>query len=166
MTSSSSDKTVGQYAYELQSKKDEKINPIDLQRAIHKGNQNDDSYENQVRIAVERGVEFFDKDFFVVVLFKKERLLQNVIRQYFIPRKTCPTPEYDQVVYKYDHKNQELSFVWVIPDKQSCIDLPLNKIYLPKEQHELLQNIEDFNKGKLDKVCSNLNKEILKQYMH
>ena len=158
--STSPKKTVGQYSYELQQKKDEKINPIDLQREIHKGNYNDDSYENQVRIAVERGEKQFEGDFFVVVLFKKERIMHNVVRQYFFPRKSCPTPEYDQVVYHYFPKEHKLEFVWVVPDKQSVTDLSLMGKDLPGEQRQLVQFAKDFSSGKLDRKCELLNKKL------
>lgn len=155
--STSPKKTVGEYSYELQQKKDEKINPIDLQRQIHKGNSGEDSFENQIRIVVERGKKDHDGDFFVVVLFKKERLLKNTVRQYFFTRLSCPTPEYDQVVYSYKRKPDELAFLWVIPDKQSVIDLPKMKAYLPLDQQVLIQFAEDFLSGKLDKECEKLN---------
>lgn len=155
--STSLKKSVGEYSYELQQKPDEKINPIELQREIHKGNSSEDSFENQVRIAVERGQKDFEGDFYVVVLFKKERLLKNVVRQYFFPRQSCPTPEYDQIVYRYLRKSHELKFQWVIPDKQSTIDLPLMKSHLPPEQQQLVKFAEDFNSGKLDKLCEQLN---------
>ncbi len=150
-------KKVGEFSYELQQKKDEKINPIDLQRQIHKGNSNEDSFENQIRIAVERGEKELPKDFLVVVLFKKERIMKNVVRQYFFPRISCPTPEYDQIVYKYTRKNQQLEFIWVVPDKQSTIDLPLMGKELPPEQQELVQFARDFNSGALDRLCNVLN---------
>lgn len=150
-------KSVGAYSYELQQKPDEHINSIDLQRQIHKGNTNEDAFENQVRIAVERGQKELEGDFFLVVLFKKERILKNVVRQYFFPRKSCPTPEYDQIVYHFLRKPEELKFIWVIPDKQSTIDLPLMKSVLPAEQQELIQFAEDFNSGKLDRLCEKLN---------
>ncbi len=158
----STDKSVGSYSYELQQKADEKINPIELQREIHKGSASDDSYENQVMIAVERGRKEFDGDFFVVVLFKKERIMQNVVRQYFFPRRSCPTPEYDQVVYRYFHKDDKLDFLWVIPDKASTIELPLIKFQLPPEQQAFISYIEDFNSGKLDRLCEKLNLKIKK----
>lgn len=154
------EKTVGQYSYELQQKGDQKINPIDLQREIHKGSNSEDSYEDQVRIAVQRGEEQFEGDFFVVVLFKKERLLKNVVRQYFFPRESCPTPEFDQVVYQYLRKPQELKLIWVIPDQASTRTLPIIQQDLPEEQKELIQYINDFNNGKLDEKCALLNKEI------
>lgn len=150
-------KTVGAYSYELQQKSDEKINPIDLQREIHKGNSNDDSYENQVLIAVNSGKSHYKGDFFVVVLFKKERLLKGVIRQYFFHRESCPTPEYDQVVYHYFPKDQKLEFVWVVPDKQSVIDFCLMGNALPPEHQQLVQFARDFNSGELDKKSDRLN---------
>lgn len=152
-------KTVGQYSYEMQQKPDEKINSIDLQREIHKGNSSEDSFENQVRIAVERGEKMFEGDFYVVVLFKKERLMKNVVRQYFFPRKSCPTPEFDQVVYRYFPKENRLDFIWVIPDKQSTMDLAFMRGELPDEQQQLVKFARDFNSGKLDKLCEKLNSE-------
>jgi hypothetical protein len=149
-------KTVGAYSYELQQK-DEKINPIELQQAMHEGNESEDSYENQVGIAVKRGEELYEGNFFIVVLFKKERLMMNVVRQFFMPRKTCPRPEYDQVVYKYNRGSSDLSFIWVIPDKQSCESIPLDILHYPKEQKEFLNYVMDFNSGKLDKLCDEIN---------
>lgn len=152
-------KKVGEYSYELQQK-DEKINPIELQQAVHEGNESEDSYENQVRLAVERGEKDFDGDFYVVVLFKKERLMVNVVRQYFFPRKSCPSPEYDQVVYRYHRDSHSLKFLWVIPDKLSCETLPMHKNFLPEDQREFLKYIIDFNDGKLDQLAAELNGEL------
>jgi hypothetical protein len=152
-------KTVGAYSYELQQKEDEKINPIDLQRAVHKGNDSEDSFENQVRLAVERGCELYDGDFYIVVLIKKERTMHNVVRQYFMPRQSCPRPEYDQIVYAYHRLVHDLEFIWVIPDKTSCEVLPLHKHLLPDDQQDLLKFIIQFNNGELDKLSDDLNEK-------
>jgi len=154
----STTKKVGAYALELMAKKDEKINPIELQRQIHKGNKGQDSFENQVLTAIGRGRDQLSGDFYVVVLFKKERLLQNIVRQYFFPRKSCPTPEYDQVVYKYHRDSEKIEMLWVIPDKQSTQYLPTIRFCLPPEQTELLNFIDEFNSGKLDQLCEKLNR--------
>lgn len=151
---------VGKYAYELQKKTDEKINPIDMQETIHKGNKGEDSFENQVRIAVERGEKEFEGDFYIVVLFKKERLLHNVVRQYFFPRKSCPLPEFDQVVYKFHRNSGTLDFLWVVPDQAATVELPKIRALLPLEQQGLLEHIEAFNSGKLDALCASLNNEV------
>lgn len=150
---------MGQVSLELAAKGDQKINPIDLQRAVHQGNRADDSWENQVLNALNRGKVFYQDDFFLVVLFKKERLLPNVVRQYFFHRASCPTPEYDQTVYKYHRKEDKLEFIWVVPSQEHCIMLPLNRHLLPLDQHILLEFIDRFNSGSLDQMAKQLNGE-------
>lgn len=149
--------TVGKMSWEAQQKSNEKLNAIDLQRAMHEGNTSEDSFENQVRLAVERGKKELPADFYVVVLFRKERLMKGVIRQMFFPRISCPTPEYDQIVYHYFLKSDKLELLWVVPNKQSTWDLPLMQKELPEDQQELVQFAKDFNTGKLDKLCERLN---------
>jgi len=39
------------------------------------------------------------QDFYIVVITKKERLMTNVLRNYFLGRLSCPTPDYDPVGY-------------------------------------------------------------------
>jgi len=153
-------KTVGEEALKLQQK-DEKINPIELQRAIHKGHKNEDSFEYQIYLTLERGKKETDGDFYVVVLFKKERLLQNVIRQYFFYRLSCPTPEFDQIVYKYHRKDDRLDFMWVIPDQTHVMHLAEIEHQIDPEQLQLIQFIKDFKSGKLDQLSARENNEII-----
>lgn len=152
--------TVGKLALDLQ-KKDEKVNPIELQRSIHKGSKKQKSYEEEVWTTVKRGRSdpSMPTIFYVVVLFKKERLLHNVLRQYFFYRSSCPTPQYDQTVYKYDSSSDSIEYLWTIPDNVACLNLPLMKQDLDPEQLMLVQMIEDFRSGKLDQKAMNLNNE-------
>lgn len=159
MKVSSKEKTVGQASLELQQK-DEKINSIDLQREIHKGNENEDSWENQVRLAVKRGLQDFEKDFYVVVLFKKERTMINVVRQYFFPRESCPTPEFDQVVYSYDRKDEKLEMLWVVPDHQTSRALANSMGDIDPEYWELAAYARAFWSGELDQKCAAQNGEV------
>ncbi len=153
--------TVGEAALKLQESA-EKINPIELQQAIHKGNTEDDSFESNVIKAVERGKKELptDADFYIVVLFKKERILHNVLRQYFFPRISCPTPEWDQIVYHYHAKEERLDFLWVVPDKDNCYNMATYKDHLPIEQQQLCEYASDFLSGKLDQRCALLNGEL------
>lgn len=153
-------KTVGEHSLELQSS-DEKINPIDLQREVHKGNKEEDSFESQMNCCIKRGRKDFDKDFFVVVLFKKERLLTNIVRQYFLPRISCPTPTWDQVVYHYHHSSDTLEFLWVIPEKKICTWMVTHSNNLTSDHQELLSNVNKFHSGKLDKLCEKLNLKLV-----
>lgn len=151
--------TAGEIALKLQSKND-KINPIDLQREFHKGKTSSDSHEEQIKQAIERGKKEFKNDFFIIQLLKKERILQNIVRVYTFPRKSCPTPDYDQSVYRYLRKEDIVEFIWCIPDKQACNLLILNKDIITPEQHWLLSFVEEFNSGKLLLLAKKFNNEI------
>lgn len=101
----------------------------------------------------------YENNFYVVVLTKKERLLENVIRNYFFARSTCPSPDYDQAVYYYNSKAEELSFIWVIPDRETSIILMKNWHQVAPEERELLQFVIDFASGKLLWMCKKFNGE-------
>ena len=118
-------------------------------------------YENNIDIAVTNGIKEFglDRDFYVVVLTKKERLLQNVIRNYFLTRTTCPTPDYDQTVYKYHHESGYIEYLWTVPNKETCINMKTYALQVPPEQKELLNFVLSFYDGTLLKKAQQLNNE-------
>ena len=152
------EKTVGEIALDLQKKGDLQTDSIELQREIHKGSSSKKSYEEEVWECVERGKKDpkIEGDFFVVVLFKKERHLQNIIRQYFLYRQTCPTPEYDQTVYQYHRKQEQLQYIWTIPNNATCQYLPLMD-EVPFDQELLLSMVEAFKSGQLEHLANVLN---------
>jgi len=98
-------------------------------------------------------------NFYVVVITKKEKLLENVLRNYFFSRMTCPTPDYDQALFYYDAKADQISFIWVIPDKETCVMMIKNMGQIAPEEHELLQFVIDFSSGKLFQLAKKLNGE-------
>lgn len=153
--------TVGKLAIDLQKKRDLKIDSIELQKEIHKGNFSKRSYEEEVWETIKRGCqdETIKGNFYIVVLFKKERLLQNVVRQYFFYRKSCPTPEFDQTVYRYQPKADSIEFLWTIPNNAACLTLPSRKNDLPIDQQWLISMIESFQDGDLDRYADRLNDE-------
>jgi hypothetical protein len=57
-----------------------------------------------------------NKDFYVVMLMKVERIGQSP-RTMTLARRSCPTPVYKQSVWKYMHNSGTLEFLWSIPDK-------------------------------------------------
>ena len=149
--------TVGAAASKLQEKASE-YTAEDLQKAIQESN-DEGSFENQVRECVERGCVQFDHDFYVVVLFKKEKIMHNVIRQYFIPRLSCPTPEWDQTVYYFNRSIGEIHLLWSIPDKNIC-EYMLSPMYIPEvSEFELYKYVQAFNDGSLLKESKKRNKE-------
>lgn len=146
--------TVGKISSELLQKEPETRDPIELEREMHK------DYVNHVYDAVARGKTEFPGDFFVVVITKKERLMQNVLRNYFLARSTCPTPEWDQTVYRYKRADDLIEFLWVVPSKDTCQLFKDNALEISPEEKDLLRFVMDFTDGTLLKLAKRLNKEM------
>jgi len=147
------EKTVGQAAVESQQKDPETRDPIELEREIHK------DYEKNLSICIDSGIKNYDTDFFVVVLVKKERLLENVLRNLFLHRSTCPSPEYDQSVYKYHRTTGAIEFIWVVPSKETCEMFTLNALQIVGGERSLLTYVLDFSDGTLLRKSKELNGE-------
>ena len=120
-----------------------------------------EEWEKNLLECIERGKKEFPHDFYIVVDTKKEPKMQNVLRNVFIPRSTCPTPTYDNSVYKYHRSDENLEFLWVLPSKATCIMMKDRALEIPEDQRELLQFVLDDIDGTLLKRCKILNKEIL-----
>ena len=78
--------TIGKISRDLLITSPNTADAIELEQEMHK------DYEQNIHDAVNRFKKESVDDFYVVVETKKERLMQNVIRNYFIPRISCPTP--------------------------------------------------------------------------
>ena len=163
-------KTAGSIAKELQEKKQDKINAVELQRATEK-----EYLENLVWAAehAKKRVDCssidghaecknriaLDKDFYIAALLKKEKLLANVLRNYFVPTVSCPTPHFDQSVFKYDHKKETIELLWSIPDQESCEIYAENKNIVVPEERVLLNYILNYYNGSLFQLAKKLNGE-------
>jgi hypothetical protein len=123
--------TVGEMALKLGAK-DERQSVIDTQRAMQSG------YTEQLIKCAKRYPEWTDP-FYVCVETRRERLLTNVIRCQFYGRQTRPMPQYDLALYHYDPRDENLRFVWCVPDKESveCILDDFRSGMLPVEHYPL-----------------------------
>jgi len=137
--------TVGSAALALLSKGDQKQGVVDTQQEMQKG------YVDQLIIAAQRGAKEFglSKPFYVCVQNRRERLLENVIRCQFYPRQTRPIPAYDLSLYHYDPKIEKLTFVWTIPDKETCSVIKKCRYASPKGEEQLYGFVKAFHEGKL-----------------
>jgi len=145
--------TVGAISQELLQKTQETHNAIDLEREMQK------EYLQELIACITNWRSKFNKDFFVVVITKNEKLMPNVFRNYFIPRFSCPTPDYDQSVFKYHAATEDVEYIWSIPSKDACIHLLKNAHEVHKDELQLLHYIKDFASGKLYKLAKKLNGE-------
>jgi hypothetical protein len=146
-------KTVGEVATELAEKADNKHTVIDQME------ENLTDYEKNVIIAAERGLKALNKDFYVVVLVKKEPLFENVFTNKYFYTEACPTPNYDQTVYQYIYKSDALKLLWNVPDKDTALRMYNYAPLVPLEEKQLLSWVIQFFEGDLDRLCRKLNKE-------
>lgn len=146
--------TVGKLSTDLLKKGDGYlINPQEVQKEIHK------EYISNLIECYEAHKKVFTGDFYIVIITKKERLLKNVLRNYFFARMTCPTTDYDQAVYRYNKKNNEIEFLWVIPSKDTCEHLKAFSVEVAPEEQELLRYVLEFYDGTLAALVKKLNGE-------
>jgi len=148
-------KTIGAMSRETQMKAPDTHDPIEIERELHK------DYEKEFFECLKRGREAFpDTDFYVTVITKKERLMENVLRNYFFPRVSCPTPDYDQTVYHYDKKLDKIELLWVIPSKDTCMMMKEHALEVVDDERELRNYVLDFADGTLMRKSLMLNGEI------
>lgn len=146
-------KTVGAAALELQQKQPDTLDPIELQREMQK------DYVDNLIECVQTNRKDITGNFYVVVLTKMERLLTNVFRNFFFARISCPTPDYDQAVYKYNADSETLDYIWCIPDRDTSYSLKLQALEIDDNEKMLLQHVLDFSDGTLFTLSKKLNKE-------
>lgn len=145
--------TVGTLASLLLTKADDKHTVNEQTEA------NLTDYEKEFLTCVETGKKIYHGDFFVEVQVKKEKLLENVIRNYFIHKQACPTPTWDQHVYKYVRYFDDIEYLWSVPARDICDYMIDNALSLPKEERQLLQFVMEFKDGTLDRRAAEINGE-------
>src|SRR3989339_183750 len=106
--------TVGESAIKAAEQTSPSRNPIELEREMHK------DYEQNIYESIQKGRSIFPNSFYIKVITKRERLLTNVIRNYFVLVVACPSPDWDQTIYYYDRPKETLSLLWVIPCRDAC----------------------------------------------
>lgn len=146
--------TVGKVASDLMIKQPETLSPIEQMR------ENLTDYEKNIHECIEVHKKYFPSDFFIVVIHKRERLMQNVLRNYFTARISCPTPDYDQTVYKYSVENDHVDFWWTIPARDICHMLLENRNEVVPEEFALLSFILKFKDGTLFNEAQKYNSEL------
>lgn len=98
-------------------------------------------------------------NFYIAALLKKEKLLQNVLRNYFVPTISCPTPHFDQTVYLYNYEKDDIEFLWVVPDKETSEIFRENRLKIVPNERGLLKFVLDYYDGTLFRLAKRLNGE-------
>jgi hypothetical protein len=145
--------TVGAIAKKLLEKKHETYTAKELEHEMHQ------DYEKNIYDCIEINKPRYDGDFYVVVHTTKEPLMPNVIRNVFHATKMCPTPTYDQTVYKYFRRDDKVEFMWVVPAMDICEMFHDNILQIVPADRPLLKYVLDFYDGTLARTAIELNHE-------
>lgn len=148
-----SKKTVGEHSLELSMKDPGTHTAVDQMR------EQLTDYEKNIYECINKNLGSFEGDFYIVCLIKKERLMQNVLRGYFFARQSCPTPDYDQIVYRYNKDDASLDFLWVLPAEHVVNYMKNNPNYVEPENYALLGFVMKFVDGALLRLSKKLNNE-------
>lgn len=146
-------KTVGEASLDLQKQDVVDATYQELQTEMQK------EYMHTLWKEIDEQKELFKEPFYLVVITKREKLMTNVMRNYFMSRQSCPTPDWDQAVYRYTKSEDKLEFLWVIPDRDICdwmLDHPGD---VPLEHEHLMMFARQLYSGELLKLAKRLNNE-------
>jgi len=116
-------------------------------------------YDKSLYECYEKNKNTYKDKFYIVVLTRAEKTMVNVIRNQFFTRHTCPTPEYDQTVYKCDKTTYIPQFLWTIPCEERCQMMFDCAAQVPPEEYCLLKFVQEFYDGTLLNLALRLNNE-------
>lgn len=148
--------TIGSQLLQLSKRQMEKMSVVDAWKV------KEQDYMKQLVECAEINRKVFIGDFFIVTQLKLEKLMSHALptfREYFIAQQSCPTPNYDQNVYKYSDSTEEISYIWSIPDRQTAHYLFENKHLVDESERQLLDFVLKFQDGSLFKLMKQLNGE-------
>lgn len=162
--------TVGKIASDLQNSGSGSFDPQELQRATEQEYLDNLIWcvkhaKKQINCSTIEGHEFckdrpaLEGSFFVAALIKKEKLLQNVLRNYFVPTISCPTPHFDQTVYRYNHEKDDIEYIWTVPDQETSEIFLENRNKIVPAERALLEMVLRYYDGSLFKLCQKFNGE-------
>lgn len=148
-------KTIGALSQEAASKPLETRDPIELAR------QNEADYINNLLECIKTHKNLFSEPcFYIVVITKQEPILKNVFRNLFAGTLACPTPDFDQSVFRYNKSDDKLELLWALPNENDCIKYKMNALSVIAEERQLLHDILDFYDGTLLELAKKLNGEL------
>jgi len=101
-------------------------------------------YESTVLKTIENGKrEFYNKDFYVDVVWREQAEAEDV-EFVMVAWEACPTPHYNQTVYKYHHLADELELMWTLPNELECLDMYHNRNSIEQSEWPLMKYVMSF----------------------
>ena len=103
----------------------------------------------------------YNGDCYICHFTKRDRLIHGAIHMKTVVLAACPTPNTQQILYKFNTKTEELTFLWAIPDEDSCSKLYARRHILGNNTL-LTASVCDYIEGRLYYKSKELNGEIKK----
>lgn len=116
----------------------ERLAKADGQDVYDTTNEINKKYLDEVQECI-KNHSHFNEPFYIVVLYKIEKLMQNVIRRYYVGRLSLPTPSWSQDVWRYNPATGDLEFIWSLPEKSVAMWL-VDRPHDIKDEHKQLKN--------------------------
>lgn len=146
--------TVGKISSELILK------PLESETPFEQMSEQLSDWDKSIFECLEAAKKKYDaSDFYLVVITKKEPLMQNVLRNYFFATQACPSPTWDQTIYKYHREGDHLEYLWTVPDKATCFVFSRYKSLVKPEEMLLLKFVMEFEDGTLLNLARRHNNE-------
>lgn len=150
--------TYGQQLIKVWKNKDA-YTPIDIAKAVF-SDHGPTSINQKIQKVYEEGKKEYADNFYIVCLIRGERFSKGTtVRNQVFHQKDCPTPTYDQNVFKYDRSKNCLIYLWSVPDIAFTHWISKYYLYLPLDQQDLAYFCRAFLSGGLDRLCARENKE-------
>jgi hypothetical protein len=119
------------------------------------------SYMDELYSEVEKGKVLFSSlpYFFVQVFTRQDKIMVMTLVSTWQTRETCPTPSFNQTVYRYVKVEDVLEIIWVLPSNERCLYYLQNPIGKDEGERFIIQCVHDLKDGTLEKIARELNKE-------
>lgn len=155
-------KTAGQQLLDHSSKPQsyQMVSVIELQQEMLK----QDEFSTKMLNYIEQGRKKYETDFYIVMNLKREKLLDlsgvlQAPRTISELKRSCPTPFYDQSVWRYHYFKEALEYLWTVPDKDTCEYYKYHALQVVPEERELLNYVLSYYDGTLLNRAKQLNGE-------
>lgn len=147
--------TLGQTIYNLAGKTPDSLDPIEITEEM--GNK---EYIKGLNACIEKTIKNYPDDFYITAIRVQVPLMHNkAYKLLFKSRLTCPTPQYDEDVWKYSARDEKLDFIWSVPDIGTCHMLKNNALIVDPEERQLRDFAIAFLDGDLLRKAKELNGE-------
>jgi hypothetical protein len=148
-------KTVGQQIIDNAAHKESGNIPVmDLAAAMC------EDYMPKLLRAIDEQCQFTKEDFYIEVLQKHERVLEKAFRPHImICHYSCPKPNPDQTIFRYNQKDGRIELIWVLPPEDAIVHLLENFKYVHADEQQLLNYCVMYARGDLWKLMKKFNVE-------